>query len=230
MHDKKKGCDIEFTILDYEGVVGPSSMTLARGKLMMDRRLEFLSNKTGVPMSDIKGFSKELLDAYNTDSIGYALQMKYGIPVSEFIAYVFEPEIPRIRKEIETMRDPAQIALIASLKTELAILSNTATIYVQTGLEAQGLATYFKYVIGMESLATAGFSKPQLGAYTEILRIIKGTADKALYADDNPKNLVMPKRLGMTTVYIGEQNVEKYDATIDYKFPSLNEAVNALRS
>ncbi len=214
-------------LADYEGVVGPAIETLPVISNLVRNLNGYVSNVSGVPPEEVATHIKMLLKKHNTDTTSYALVMEYGVSVSEFSETVYGPELPAIRNAIG--RDVELHGLMRSARVPIAVLSNNAEAYVRTASDAQGVTPLFVQFLCQESIHP--YSKPNVGAYSTALGITKFTQDShTVFLDDKPLNLVAPKELGLTTVYIGERAVQAgFVESIDFTFPTFKDFLRQLR-
>lgn len=96
--------------------------------------------------------------------------------------------------------DPALAALIAGLPGRKIVHTNGDVAYAARVLDARGLAV-FDEVHGIDSV---GFHpKPDPRAYAAVMAASGFQPATAAMFEDDPRNLVVPHALGMTTILVG---------------------------
>lgn len=210
-------------LMDYEGVLAPVCEELRVGAKITSNRLSFLSEKTGMPEDKVREYARSLRREHGTDSYEFIIQ-RLGIKLEEYVKRVYGPHIGEFRDEMR--RDGELIGLMRRIQGKKAVLSNTVTLYVNTGLEAQGLNGFFDAVLAAENMG--GLAKPHKEAYAKALQITGFNPEDTVYFEDRTANLKAAHGLGMTTVYIGRQGMETHREYVRYSFKSLNDALKSL--
>ena len=188
-------------IADYEGVVGPGSHTMKIGLLVRQNRCELISKMTGLSVEKSLEFGRALQRKHNTESYEYVICLEFGITLAEYSSQVYAPILPALRKELK--KDDSLPMLLNEVGLPKAILSNTAGVYVNSCLAAQGLEGHFSFVVAAEELDNGKIAKPQKEAYLKALEITGFDPKETIYLDDIQINLVVPHDFGMSTAQIG---------------------------
>jgi HAD superfamily hydrolase (TIGR01509 family) len=116
----------------------------------------------------------------------------------------------------------------------LFVASNHVTSWIQREIDTFGVREYFKDFFISSELKLA---KPHKEFYEEILKRSGFKAEESVFVDDQKRNLVVPKELGMKTVWVDNTKVDHYgdNADIDpnfsiYKIDELLEIIEKLNS
>ncbi len=99
--------------------------------------------------------------------------------------------------------DPGLAEAIAALPGRKIVHTNADSTYARRVLAARGLED-FDAVYGVEE---TGFQpKPRAAAYRAVLDHARIDPRHAVFFEDDPRNLLIPHRLGMRTVLVGGQS------------------------
>lgn len=99
--------------------------------------------------------------------------------------------------------DPDQAAAIAALPGRRIIYTNGTVDYARNVLEARGFSGLFAAIYGVEE---AGFRpKPERAAFDRVFALDGLDPETAVMFEDMPRNLEVPKALGMTTVHVAPE-------------------------
>jgi putative hydrolase of the HAD superfamily len=97
--------------------------------------------------------------------------------------------------------DPTLAQAIAALPGRRIVFTNGSSPYAHAVLHARGLTAAFDAVYGVEQ---AGFHpKPTPQAFTNVFAMDGLTPTTAAMFEDDPRNLAVPRALGMQTVLVG---------------------------
>jgi len=96
--------------------------------------------------------------------------------------------------------DPAQAAAIDALPGRRIVYTNGTADYARNVLRARGFEGLFDAVYGVEN---AGFRpKPERAAFDRVFAQDGLTPERAAMFEDMPRNLEVPKALGMATIHV----------------------------
>lgn len=100
--------------------------------------------------------------------------------------------------------DPDLRASIAALPGRRIIYTNGSAPYARRVIEARGLSGLFDAIYGIEH---AGYApKPERAAFDSIFAQDGLTPVRAAMFEDDPRNLVVPRSLGLRTVLVGPES------------------------
>ncbi|MGD8625463.1 MAG: pyrimidine 5'-nucleotidase [Anaerolineae bacterium] len=188
-----------------------------RGVGIMDqiRRLilDYVCARLGLPEPEADHLRREYLRDYGTTMRG--LQINHAIDADDYLDYVH-----KIRLEHYIDANPALDAALTALPQHKVVFTNASREHAEAVLEVLGVARHFERIIDVRDM---GFeSKPQPAAYRRICRMLGRRPEECLLVEDNVRNLLPAKELGMITVLVGEDGIEAGDG-VDYVISRVEE-------
>ena len=93
---------------------------------------------------------------------------------------------------------------LANLHGRKAVFSNAPSFYVAALTSAMRLGVYFDALLGTDNFGL--YYKPADQAYLTVCRILKTQPTDCIMIDDSADNLHAAKKLGMRTVWFGQQS------------------------
>lgn len=115
--------------------------------------------------------------------------------------------------------DPGLAEAIRRLPGRRIIHTNGARAHAERVLAARGLAGAFDAVFAIEDKNFV--PKPELPAYTHVIRATGIEPTRALMIEDSAVNLVEPKRLGMATVWLDHHRTNGAHPHVDVRIEAL---------
>jgi putative hydrolase of the HAD superfamily len=134
------------------------------------------------------------------------MMTEHGVRADDFLAYVHQIDHSPLQP------NPAMGAAIAKLPGRKLILTNASTDHADKVLQRLGMDAHFEAVFDI--IAADLEPKPAPQTYQKFLRDYEVDPRKAAMFEDLARNLVIPHRLGMTTVLVvpdGSQKVVRED-------------------
>lgn len=122
------------------------------------------------------------------------LQQHHPIDPTAFLAEIHDIDLGVLRP------DPALRAAIQALPGTRLIHTNGARAHAHRVLAARGLTDLWHGIYAIEDKDLT--PKPRPEAYQAILTLHPFDPTRALMFEDDPQNLIVPKNLGMTTVWL----------------------------
>ncbi len=114
---------------------------------------------------------------------------------------------------------------INALPGRKIVHTNGARRHAERVLAARGLEDTMERIFGIEDKGLV--PKPELPAYTVVLREAGIDPARALMIEDTLVNLVEPKRLGMATVWLDHQNAGGWHPHLDARITDLTAFLEA---
>ena len=105
--------------------------------------------------------------------------------------------------------NPALDSLLAGLPVEKVIFTNADRPHAERVLQRLAIRHHFSRIIDV--VAVDYVSKPNLPAYTACLRLLDATGDECVMIEDNARNLQPAAALGMKTVLVDGDPVDRAD-------------------
>lgn len=211
---KRRPTKVEYLLTDAAGVVLPRKREIV-GKDVADLTIAQLIRKHSTELAlqkrKEKGLSEDqmrvelafIFRGVDVDWYPDEFSKRLDITRDEYFEYVF----PRF-KDIVAERlqpNPSLVLALEALKIECGILSNRSRIFNGFVLQAMKMDAYFPLSIGAEELGSS--LKPLSAAYEYALSRIDIDPKKIAYVDDKPDNHIVPHKLGMLTVFVGDSRI-----------------------
>ena len=159
-----------------------------------ERINRFMAQRVGIPAERVAAVREQYFAAFGTTLNG--LRANHGVDPEEYLAFVHDIPLDRLLAE-----DLQLQAMLARLPQRKVIFSNADRAHADRVLERLGVAHNFVQIIDIHSL---GFiNKPEPEAYQRALELLGTvTAQECAIIDDQLRNLLPPKALGMRTVWV----------------------------
>jgi putative hydrolase of the HAD superfamily len=203
MMQAKRGFDhIDTWVFDLDNTLYPHHVNLWQ---QVDKRIgEYIAGYLNVPAEEARRIQKDYYRRYGTSMRG--MMSLHGVSADEYLAYVHQIDHSPLEP------NPAMGAAIAKLPGRKLILTNGSTDHADKVLERLGIGGHFDAVFDI--IAAELEPKPAPQTYQKFLDLHGVAADKSAMFEDLARNLVVPHRLGMTTVLVvpdGTKDVVRED-------------------
>jgi putative hydrolase of the HAD superfamily len=175
--------------------------------------LEYVSLRLGLPEPEADALRQAYLREYGTTMRG--LQLNHQIDADDYLEYVH-----RIRLDRYLEANPALDAALAGLPQQKVIFTNASREHAEAVLEILGVGHHFDRIVDVRDMAFE--SKPQPSAYRRICQMLARLPEECLLVEDNVRNLLPAKELGMVTVLVGQDGAEAGDG-VDYVISRIEE-------
>ena len=159
----------------------------------VDRKMgEFISTLLGVDPVEAKAIQKRFYREYGTTMRG--LMSVHGVDPHEFLAYVHDIDHSPIEP------DPALGAALSLLPGRKFVLTNGSRAHAQSVVARLGIESHFE---DMFDIIAADFEpKPARPPYDRFVARYGIDPARAAMFEDLPRNLEVPRTLGMRTVLV----------------------------
>ncbi len=182
--------DIDTWVFDLDNTLYPHHVNLWQ---QVDKRIgEFVSRWLEVSAEEARRIQKDYYRRYGTTMRG--MMTEHGVHADDFLAYVHQIDHSPLQP------NPAMGAAIARLPGRKLILTNGSTDHADKVLQRLGLAGHFEAVFDI--IAAELEPKPAPQTYHKFLGDHGVDPRKSAMFEDLARNLVIPHRLGMTTVLV----------------------------
>ena len=162
---------------------------------VIEKMHSYLANLLGVSSETIQTLRLNLLKKHDTESTCKSFNLEYGIDSEEFEKNSFLAVDPSFFMG----RDEKLIYTLENFVAKKIILTNNPSSFARGILETLGVASFFDFILGEKEIDYK--HKPNLHAF---LCADKFCAGDKFMVEDNAKNLVVARKMGYKTVYVGE--------------------------
>lgn len=182
--------DIDTWVFDLDNTLYPPHTNLFA---QVDARMGgFISELLGVDLAEARRLQKGYYRDYGTTLRG--LMTEHGIDPHAFLSYVHDIDHSPIEP------DPALGAVLAELPGRKFVLTNGSRAHAEAIIARLGIAEHFEDLF---DIVAARFEpKPAATAYERFVAQHAITPGRAAMFEDLPRNLAVPKALGMRTVLV----------------------------
>jgi putative hydrolase of the HAD superfamily len=193
---------VDTWVFDLDNTLYPHHVNLWQ---QVDKRIgEFVAAWLKVSPQEARRIQKDYYLRYGTTMRG--MMTEHGVHADDYLAYVHQIDHSPLQP------NPAMGAAIAKLPGRKLILTNGSIDHADKVLQRLGLANHFEAVFDI--IAAELEPKPAPQTYRKFLRDHGVDPAKSAMFEDLARNLVIPHRLGMTTVLVvpdGSQEVVRED-------------------
>tara|TARA_B100001093_G_scaffold235707_1_gene225927 strand:+ start:329 stop:910 length:582 start_codon:yes stop_codon:yes gene_type:complete len=184
----------------------------------------FISQKLKITQANAYKIQKKMYKTYGTTL--YGLIKFYGIEPREFLDFVHDVELSKIKKCSELDNK------IKNLPGEKIIFTNGDFNWAKKMLKALGLEKNFHKIFDI--IKANYIPKPKKRTYLNLIRDFNILPEKAIFFEDTEKNLEPAFKLGITTVHIDEnfnkKDTNKLKPFINHKFKCIKSALNNINN
>ena len=167
--------------------------------LMGERINEYMSLRLGIHPDEVSAIRSEYYDRYGTT--GRGLYLHYDMDVHDYFKFVHQLPLDDLLEP-----DPRLDEMLRSLDLHKVIFTNATAEYAERVLRTLQVEQHFDRIVGIEELEY--LPKPDMRAYQRALELLGVRPEECLLIDDRLRNLEPGRRLGMTTVLVGEPTAD----------------------
>src|ERR1700751_4853056 len=191
MNEPRSFDHVDIWVFDLDNTLYPHHVNLWQ---QVDARItEFVSSWLKISPVEARRIQKDYYQRYGTTMRG--MMTEHGVHADDYLAYVHRIDHSPLEP------NPAMGAAIAKLPGRKLILTNGSTDHAGAVLERLGLAAHFEAVFDI--IAAELEPKPAPQTYQKFLALHEVDPARSAMFEDLARNLVIPHRLGMTTVLGG---------------------------
>ncbi len=208
---------------DFSDVIGPKLKYTKTGAEIISSIIRLVRDRGTQDFSAFseKDLNEALLKKHDTDALHIAAMRECGMSHEELFDLTYNPMLNALGSELSGWK--AHAGLLRKSEVPIAILSNSALPYIDAFLKANHMLDVFTHVITPEAID--GMTKPSEEAYLRAISITGFDPSGTIFIDNRMKNLVYPRSMGMTTVYIGNDPPAEY---VCHHFSNRREAFEAI--
>ncbi len=188
---------VETWVFDLDNTLYPHHVNLWQ---QVDARIgEFIANYLQVSAVEARRIQKDYYLRYGTSMRG--MMTLHGVDADDYLSFVHRIDHSPLQP------NPQMGAAIARLPGRKLILTNGSSDHADKVLARLGIASHFEAVFDI--VAALLEPKPSPQTYRRFLDLHRVDATKAAMFEDLARNLVVPHRLGMTTVLVVPDGVKE---------------------
>lgn len=181
---------IETWIFDLDNTLYPAASNLF-GQIDV-RMAAFIARALGVDADEARRVQKSFFHSHGMTLKG--LMDAHGVCPHAFLDFVHDIDLDVLEA------DRALVEGMARLPGRKLVFTNADAPYAQRVLTRLGLADAFEAVHDIH--ATGYVPKPDAAAYRGFVEAYAIDPARALFVEDMARNLIIPKAMGMTTVWV----------------------------
>lgn len=167
------------------------------------RIVRYLIERLGLSEEEAHRQKQDYFQRYGTTLRGFIVERPEVDP-EDYLRFVHDIDLTRYLGP-----NPALAQMLRSLPQRKIIFTNANTEHAQNVLKILGCADQFERIIDVRAV---GFvSKPDPRAYACILDIIGARGEECALIEDNARNLIPAKALGMTTILVDNADCAEVD-------------------
>ncbi|RME75250.1 MAG: pyrimidine 5'-nucleotidase [Chloroflexi bacterium] len=193
--------DLDETLYPREAGVMPA---------LIARMNRFMVQRVGIPPDDVSEKRRYFYQHYGTTLRG--LVEEHHIDPEEFLAFVHDVDLHQF-----IAPSPPLAKMLARLPLDKVIFTNADTAHAERVLNVLAVRPYFSQIIDIRAIDYR--SKPDPYAYRQALALLDAAGEECIMVEDNPRNLIPAKSLGMTTVLVDGQSSPALG--VDYFAPTI---------
>lgn len=187
---------------------------------LIDKRINrYMEEIVAIPVHQVDGLRRHYWKAYGATLQG--LIRHYGVDAEDYLEYVHDVDVSG-----RLQPDPELRLSLQQLPARRFVFTNGSRGHAERVLAALGLAGSFEDIF---DIRIANYQpKPNPDPYHGVLRRLALEATCCVMVEDSLDNLATAKRLGMTTVLVGEQPV--CDPYVDHQTLTASKAAQLVAS
>jgi len=185
---------VRYVIFDLDNTLYPKEIGLFR---LVDQRInDYMRTRVGVDRGLVEGLRIEYMNKYGTTLGG--LIVHHNVDPDEYLSYVHDIDMEGfLSANLELS------ALLEKIAIEKVIFTNGSSDHAIRVLNILGINDCFSRVFDIKFLDY--LAKPDPRSYEKILDVLDAEGKECLIVEDLERNIVPAKKLGMTTVLVGEE-------------------------
>lgn len=195
---------VDFVVFDLDETIYPRTAGVMRA--IGQRITEYIERYLGLSPDEAAALRRRYVREYGTTLRG--LRRHHTIDTDQYLSFVHDIPIEDLLSP-----DPRLDAALESIDAEKAIFTNATREHAERVLGALGIRRHFSHIIEVRDVGMEGKPDPQ--AYCRLVEILGTTPARILLVEDNVRNLLPAKAMGMTTVLVDGDGEGKVDFVID---------------
>lgn len=181
--------------------------------------LRYIRTRLGLSEEEAEELRQHYFRNYGTTMRG--LQLNHQIDPDDFLDFVHD--IP-LHEFLEP--NPLLDRALEALPQDKVIFTNASREHAERVLSLLAIRHHFSQIVDVRDMNYE--SKPQPSAYQRICELLALRPEECLLVEDNTRNLLPAKLLGMRTLLV-QDGVDGTDASVDYAIERIEEIGDAIR-
>lgn len=194
---------MKYILFDLDNTLYPRHSGVMQ--IVSQRISQYMEQRLGLEPSLVKKLREEYWRRYGTSLRG--LQLHHDVDAEDYLAYVHDFPVEEYLKP-----DSDLDLILGRIEAEKVVFTNASAEYARRVLRALGVEDHFGHIFDIHFLDYA--CKPDERAYKLVLEALGARGEECVIVDDSPRNLRPAKRLGMTTVLVGDDGAGCMDFAI----------------
>lgn len=159
------------------------------------RAIDYMISRLGIEKAEVVSISKRLLNKYGAILTG--LIREYGIDPEDFVQVVFDIDVCKFLSP-----SPALEKALFKLNGRIYAFSDSVREHVEKVLNCLDISKYFSGIYDRRFFNCG--AKSDESTYRMVIRDIDACPKDCVLVDDKPENIILAKKIGMTTVWLNE--------------------------
>lgn len=179
--------------------------------------LAYLRQSLNLSPEESELLRQHYIQIYGTTMRG--LQANYQIDPEEYLRFVHNIPLHHY------LQPNAELdAVLASIPLPKIVFTNASREHAERVLDHLGIRRHFSRIVDIRDMAYE--SKPDPSAYERLCRLLDLRPEECLIVEDNVRNLIPAKKLGMVTVLVGQGNNQ--DQSVDFAISRIEEIAQVI--
>ncbi|MBI4618892.1 MAG: pyrimidine 5'-nucleotidase [Desulfobacterales bacterium] len=195
---------MKYMIFDLDNTLYPKEIGLFK---LVDQRINgYMRAKLGIDHDLVENLRLKYMDRYGTTLGGLIIHHK--VDPDEYLHYVHDIDLESL---LSTNFELCK--LLERIAVDKVIFTNGSFNHAIRVLKTMGIANYFSRIFDIKFMGY--LAKPNLWSYKKVLDVLGVEGGECLIVEDLARNLLPAKKLGMTTVLVGEEESAGVDFIIE---------------
>ena len=204
-------------LFDLDNTLYPKSLGIF--DLVIERIRGYMETQMGLEIGLAQRLRQEYIRQYGSTLRG--LMIHYSLNPDDYLRYVHDVGV-----EEKISPNPALAGLLESLPVEKCIFTSGHLPYARRVLRCLGVEQHFPRIFDI--IFTHFIPKPNPEPYRQVLDSLGVEGRQCMMVEDLPANLQPAKKLGMTTVLVGQKR-DEMDGFVDYEIADVLELRKVLK-
>jgi putative hydrolase of the HAD superfamily len=181
--------------------------------------LRYIETRLKLSPAEADALRHRYLQAYGTTMRG--LQLNHQIDPNDYLEFVHDIPLHEYLRP-----NPLLDAALASIPQCKVIFTNASREHAENVLSLLNIRRHFVRIVDIRDMSFE--SKPQPAAYRRVCQMLDALPEECVLVEDNVRNLLPAKALGMTTVLVRDNSGSSHNG-VDYAIRHIEEIGNLLR-